>query len=497
MNPSEAVDAGFLSRLEELRRVSASRGGDVISLDDDGFTAHGTDANRVKGEARPGRRLWDAAAALKGVVRDEIRAEVARDSVDGAAAIPPLPPPGWAVHHSPGTGYFSLTATLPSGDAPHSPDNGQRYRSIYEEHLRRLGPHNPSRQSSSSDLSCHTSSDPSCHTSSSAPLLQGKVPRWGGRAPYEGGRSSTQLTLFAPFRVQDLSLYDPTVSIGEWATFDVLVRKTPLGGGRTPALGGSSKKHREASLGTDPNVNHAEGTTLRDRKQGMHPCRRSLMSQQRVWDEREGMWVRLAFVNSELRIRGVQFLSARLARALEEFAVFGHGDPFFIELLRQFNALQIRREDFPRGKGTLRSSGRRQNMGEAGVGEYDAPIDRFRQRQQELSGSNEGTANTSYLSSPFSLLASPGERLLTECWNYTGDVARTLAYGGPYLTELSKELNDALLTYIMVNLQINHQLAEYVCQMQFFLEQEEYMGWLARWQVMAETLQRAPCNRPR
>ncbi|CCW61833.1 unnamed protein product [Phytomonas sp. EM1] len=438
------------------------------------------------------RQLYNHAVALKEVIAEEMRAEVARDSVDGAAAVPPLPPAGWAVHHTPGSGFFLMSTTLkpPSGDPSKEgedrDENEPRYRSIHDENLQHL-----------LQRAQHVRSPAS--SSSSFPT---RFLREGG-SRVEVVRSQTHLTLFAPFRVQDLSYYDPAVSICEWAAFDVLVRKTPPSHTSTLPSRDEIDRQTEHSMHSIPEETSDNPSRMRENwggERGSPRDRVLLRGQQRVWEQRECMYLRLASVNSELRIRSVQFLSARLARAMEEFAVFGHGDPFFGGLLRSFNALQPRHAGFQGRKGKRREGG---EGVVAGVGEYDAPMDRWRQRKRETAaGGEKGTSLNLPFSSPpsflpsLSLLTYPREKLLMECWNYTGEVARTLAYGGPYLTDLSKELHDAFLTYLMSDLRINHTLAEYVCQMQFFLEQEEYMGWLARWQVMADTLQRAPRDHP-
>ncbi|KAG5509607.1 hypothetical protein JKF63_06312 [Porcisia hertigi] len=117
-------------------------------------------------------------------------------------------------------------------------------------------------------------------------------------------RSDTHITLFAPFRSLDVTLYNPRVDICESARFDVLVRKECP----KAAAAASSLSSLEAA---------------------------TLEGQQEVWDEGRCMFVRVACVNDELRVRSLQFVSHKLARALEEHAVFGRGEPLFLELLRR------------------------------------------------------------------------------------------------------------------------------------------------------------------
>lgn len=69
-----------------------------------------------------------------------------------------------------------------------------------------------------------------------------------------------------------------------------------------------------------------------------------------------------------------------------------------------------------------------------------------------------------------------------------GDFARSMVYHGPHCSSLSAELQDGLLQYLSDNLGINNGVVEYVCQMQYFIEQEEYMGWLARLGLIAQRI---------
>lgn len=53
------------------------------------------------------------------------------------------------------------------------------------------------------------------------------------------------------------------------------------------------------------------------------------------------------------------------------------------------------------------------------------------------------------------------------------------SYGGPNPLSLSKAMNDQILDYAYC-LGLDNRLAEYVCQMLYYLEHQEYLTWLAR-----------------
>lgn len=489
-------------------------------------------------EQRRRRALYVSAVELHNAVQAEVRAEVARDSQDGAAAVPPLAPRGWAVRHTPGASFFTMSRSLypsqhrgasgPRGLEELSNDNDDnssssvpRYRSVHDTQLaaqqtRKSGLRHRRLQSDSS-------SSPPSEAASTAEKSQtdgvarlpssalneeadgsGKGPVWTlhkGRyhrgtdeAPPSGPRtaatvvrSDVHVTVFAPFRVQDLSFYDPTVSICEWSCFDVLVQKS------APAMSPQPTKQQQ-------------------QQQQKH----MLIGQQRIWDQRESLLLRLASVNSELRVRSVQLLSTSTAVALRDYAVFGKGEPLFLELLRRQRAITQRR---------LQSTSRRQLQrkqryrGCVSVGVDDTAYDEPLTAASSLSSIREGSdehvnaavtlatsaggagrgSRVRRLSDPIAAASTAPLRMDDEalgeflCGSFdaVGDVARSLCYAGPYVTELSKELRDALLTYVMSDLGVSAELVEYVCQMQYFLEQEEYMRWLARLGHVASAVQRS------
>lgn len=124
-------------------------------------------------------------------------------------------------------------------------------------------------------------------------------------------RSDIHLTIYAPFRVLDLSLLDPDVSICEWSCFDLFVHKTPP----------SHYDHFTSLHKSEHHYNNIDTVGKNKYK---------LQGQQRIWDDQECLFVRLAAVNSELRIRGIQFISSSVARSINEYAFFGQsGDPYY------------------------------------------------------------------------------------------------------------------------------------------------------------------------
>eukprot|EP00796_Vickermania_ingenoplastis_P004251 gene4251-3073_t len=204
-------------------------------------------------------------------------------------------------------------------------------------------------------------------------------------APAAAGRLSTHVRIRAPFRVRDLSLLDPKIPITEWTCLDAFVTKKPPVSGSVPP----------------------------------QPV------QQQIWDDRECMLLRLASVESEVRLRAVQFLSRPVARRIRETAAFGAGDPLWCSAAA---------------------------------------------RQRHPVGAVASSPDVLLGATPF------------------GELGRAMSYHGPYLSNISAELRDALLTYIASELGITGELVEYVCQMQYFAEQEEYMSWLARLGLLAESL---------
>lgn len=304
---------------------------------------------------------------IEQVVREELKAEVERDAKEGdVAALPPLPPDGWAVQRTPGSRFFTMQKRLDE-----SVDGTPRLRSALEEALRRQH-HRSSRMA--------------------YPAASSKQQRYMLHTSDKGStalsptfcRFYTDVNIYAPFQVRDLSLLDSRVPICEWACFDMCVTKSPN------------------------DVTHSSSSSLAPH-------------QSRVWEDRTCLYLRLASANSELRVRSMQFLSLPSLRAMRSTGAFGGGDPFWKALAER--------------------------TGDAGR-PCDAP-------------------STSPL------------RVLTNA-DALGEFSRGLCYQGPCMSNLSRELREALNEYIAGDLGISHQVVEYICQMQFFKEQEEYMGWLAR-----------------
>ncbi|TPP50068.1 hypothetical protein CGC20_17075 [Leishmania donovani] len=337
------------------------------------------------------RRLFAQCTELADVVQEELRAEVARDMKDGVAAVPPLAPSGWRVLHTTGSSYFTMSRLKKgcyvdsralgrrandNGDSPlPASDMVPRYRSVHD---LVTGGGRPPRSAKRDDAAAEremwvlrrgrytAAQDGQAAPQRNSPAGdEGDCRQHGGsrrRDAVRYARSDMHITLFAPFRSLDLTLYNPRVGICEWTRFD-------------------------------------------------------------------------------LRVRSLQFVSHKLARALEEHAVFGKGEPLYLEMLRRL----------------------------------PMDVSFHKPSQRRGSSSLERKAQPSTVSA-----ASPFDR--------SGEYARTFAYAGPYITELSKELREALSEYIMMDVGITNEVAEYVCQMQFFLEQEEYVGWLAQWMQLAATL---------
>lgn len=404
-----------------------------------------SEAARVALEAR--RRLFNCSTALHDVADAEMRAEVERDMTDGVAAVPPLSPAGWRVVHPSGANFFTMTRVQSGGYMGTGDGNAAANAAARAEEARMSPPRYRSVHDvmSGRHIPRPSAPPPPPPRSAAVSALVGRG-NDSGSGSVRYARSDLHVTLFAPFRTLDITLFDPTVAICEWTRFDVLVRKTrPATSSRDSVHGGPATP---------------------------------LVGQQEVWDEGRCLFLRLACVNGELRIRSLQCLSQKLARALEEHAVFGKGEPLYLELLRR-----------QRRERTVRRAGKRDRWQTAvsPVRVMDAPetaaVAAAAAAQTSLSVPLDPLAGTSTTSDAAS-------HLLLSQFDRSGEYARTFAYGGPYVTELSKEMREALLEYVMLNVGITNEVAEYVCQMQFFLEQEEYVGWMAQWGQLASTLRR-------
>ncbi|KAG5509598.1 hypothetical protein JKF63_06303 [Porcisia hertigi] len=420
------------------------------------------------------RRLFAQCRELACVVEEEMRAEVARDMKDGVAAVPPLAPSGWRVLHTTGSSYFTMSR-LKKGcymdsragggrvdndsDSPRAaPDLVPRYRSVHDLVTgSRQGPLSAGRGDAAAGREdvwvLHRGRYTAAQAGLAASKRSGPTGSEGGSGDHGDGRrryavryarSDTHITLFAPFRSLDVTLYNPRVDICESARFDVLVRK----------------ECPKAAAAAAAALSSLEAATLE--------------GQQEVWDEGRCMFVRLACVNDELRVRSLQFVSHKLARALEEHAVFGRGEPLYLELLRRLPmAASVHKSSPQRGSGAAASRDQLRTVSAASpVNVFDAP--------------EPTSATPAAAAPPFS-----SAHVLTSQFDRSGEYARTFAYAGPYITELSKELREALSEYIMMDVGITNEVAEYVCQLQFFLEQEAYIGWLAQWGQLAATLKSA------
>ncbi|EKF35021.1 hypothetical protein MOQ_002356 [Trypanosoma cruzi marinkellei] len=423
------------------------------------------EGERSDGEKDELRSLHLSACTLCDAAEREIKAEIERDSRDGVAAIPPLPPSGWKVQHPVGSNYFVMTRTL-SGGAKSAEQQTRRYQSVHDVFLKTLKENQrrnvlrekkqrqeteeeeedkeqEQQQGLQGQMQEQAGNDMDDIASSTSLRSKGSVKKmvvdYSGQKQHRAvlremadsndaehvDRMDVCLTVFAPFRVYDPSLHDPTVDICEWSSFDVLVRK----------------KKATVKKGSGGITNIALNSLA-----------------QLVHDKALCMFVRLASVNSEMRIRFIQFLSVNEAQALEEHACFGRGEPGFLELMRRRRQMRARTRPFR----SLR------RYDEPLISLHEAPNTQDASSTSPLAiGSQQDSRGSAY-------------ELLTDCFDSTGEYSRTLCYSGPYLSELSKEMMGALQDYLQGDLAISQELCEYVCQMQFFLEQEEYMAWLGR-----------------
>ncbi|KEG07177.1 hypothetical protein DQ04_10651030 [Trypanosoma grayi] len=389
--------------------------------------------------------LCAAGLVLRDAAEAEIRAEIERDSRDGVAAIPPLPPLGWKVQHPVGSNFFVMTCTLRGGTRS-AELNTRRYQSVHDMFLQSVG--EDRRRQQQKRAGGHTRGGAASGSAQSSDASSSRMV-----VGYEAGarrrpvlhamettrdqpsveRADVQLRVFAPFRVYDPSSHDSSVNICEWSAFDVLVRKS--------AVGSTNSNERRGPTNPLESLPHL------------------------VEEDGLCMFLRLASVNSEMRVRSVQLLSRREAQALEEHACFGRGEPTFLELMR------CRRHE--------RASTRRLRS----VRRYDDPLTLVHKIQHPK-------ASPTFSSSSMSTATGNGMcdsayEFLVDCFDTSGEYSRALCFGGPCVSELSKEMLEALQDYLQGDLGLSAEFCEYVCQMQFFLEQEEYMAWLGRLRHMA------------
>lgn len=347
-------------------------------ITDNPFSSSQEKKNAVQHNELQKQSDWSAGVgkAIFDTAQTELKAEVERDAKEGTAALPPLAPLGWHVEHETGSSNLFMRKTIFPSDAIRT---RPRFRSVLEE-AKALHRKHLSQKASTST--------PAIQQVGWQPYQERK--QWK-RTDAGADRFLAHLTIHAPFRVRDLSLLESKISITEHACFDVYVQKC-------------APFSRSPSTLTVP--------------------------QQRVYDDREYLLLRLASVNSELRIRGIQFLSKSTEKALSTSVAFGRGDPLWLAVLAHHQRRRVLDSSLPRHKSKRI------------VGFKDSSI-------------------------------------LCETSLY-GEYCRSMCYHGPYITDLSSELRDSLLTYIMSDLGITNEVVEYICQMQYFTEQEEYLGWLAQ-----------------
>nr|CCC94962.1 unnamed protein product [Trypanosoma congolense IL3000] len=429
---------------------------DPTAADRHSFSSTGTDRENYGNERET---LWKRATALVATTSAELRAEVERDARDGVAAVPPLPPPGWKVRHSPGSNFFSMTQVLKNGSQS-SVFRARRYRSVHDTFMQTVGEQFHRRikgneGGNSNVVSCKdnraqdsktTREDGGFCAKMSVDYKQDKVDCHAKLHPVGGAdhcsrvnRADIHLTIFAPFLVYDPSIHDSTVDICEWSSFDLIIQKT---------------KPTNANGKEDPGLlSHlAEESAL---------C----------------MYVRLASVNSEMRIRSIQLLSMQEAQALTDHACLGQGEPLLLELLQ---------------RRPLRHSAAEKHRDEALICLSEAVAGSLRVVEDQVAHEKlcgaDGVAVACSSSSHGSYY--PAYEMILDPNSLAGKYSRTLCYGGPYMRELSREMQESLIEYIQGDLGVSSQLCEYVCQMQYFLEQEEYMTWLGRVQHMAQSVAR-------
>ncbi|ORC86076.1 uncharacterized protein TM35_000301160 [Trypanosoma theileri] len=430
---------------------------------------------------------------LRDAAEREIKAEIERDSRDGTAAIPPLPPLGWKVQHPAGSNYFVMTHTL-LGGVKSAELHARRYQSVHDVFLQAMKEkqgregkqrHDTTQTTYPSGNSTAGDSNKSYSNSTRMTVGYDKGNKRSAvlrdmmdtEEPSGVKRADVHLTLFTPFRVYDPSSHDPTVSICEWSSFDLLVRKTVV------------KNRNRKNMNSNTNSGSSNGNSNKD--DGSRVAENPLESMAHLVEE-SGLclFVRLASVDSEMRIRSVQLLSRRQAQSLEEHVCFGKGEPIFLELLHSYRQpnnttrplRSVRRYDDPL---TLTHSeevkARRDGI------EATSSIAAVAAANNNNNSDNNNNVNNNYVSST-AVSYGDGYELLVNCFDSGGEYSRALCYNGPCVSELSKEMIVALHEYLQGDLGISSELCEYVCQMQFFLEQEEYMSWLGRVRHLASVV---------
>lgn len=161
-------------------------------------------------------------AALSDVCWKELRVEAQRDSDAGVEAIPPLIPDGWTLQYTPGCSYFLMhkktkKSNPSSATAPGIPSTERTFRSRQEQQV--LDMINEGVIGSHAAPKVYPTGDNNTRHG------KGRNTHASTHVNDEGDSPRSSVTVYCPLRCRDPSLHDPTVDLCEWIPFDVLVMK--------------------------------------------------------------------------------------------------------------------------------------------------------------------------------------------------------------------------------------------------------------------------------
>ena len=137
--------------------------------------------------------------------RRQLNVEIAGEASDPCARLPPLPPAGWVVNHTPGTRTLQLNRTVTYNDLDKRECRGGLISSA------RLFAGRPTGSTHSSDAE--------------ELMIHRKAREARLKRQLKASDTYCNITVHAALAVQDWSFWDPNVRIGEWAPFDAVVEK--------------------------------------------------------------------------------------------------------------------------------------------------------------------------------------------------------------------------------------------------------------------------------
>ena len=320
--------------------------------------------------------LLSSREALHRMAKDQLAKELAHEVKDDT--LPPIVPEGWSAHQKRGSRVLVMKRVLTKGylrsaegkrsGLPSLPPTGS---SLLNEHERIMAQKKAQRRSIVERVMKQMEQGKSGTKGQEAV----KVPAASRKNHIDDDEMAIDITIYAPFQSVDPSFYDPSIDKCEWVPFDVRVVK--------------------------PDQSHC-------------------------------LFLRMASVNSELKIRYFQVL------------------PYHGELAGETASI-------------------------SGGTAADGPIESGRRMIDSILGLNR--TDSEALNQPLSCAGwSEWQRHQRELQNYQG----------PPFTDLPKMFQGMMMDYITATLGVDYRVAEFICQMGFHAEHTEYQEWLGKLQEVTK-----------